>query len=243
MSELNLETGSVEKLKLDTSEESIFGKFDPKDIDLEKEILRYIKNLTLFDCIIYPLYHFAEFVGPDFAWPPTMNTSERRIIFDCIAHSEGEGDEFAKNHIAYRRFTEVGQLDPSQEEEYRRLATETPGALYTPVIEEVVRLKFSFIEDGTNKKWQVHMRIRNKTNSSITATMTNIERDSYNFRLILDIGATYTIIPRLLKANLPKRLGWSSRISFATGYGANNGMTKVSGLWEVSLGDGVNWTD
>ena len=36
MSELNPKTESVEEIKLDTSEEPVYGKSDPKDADLEK---------------------------------------------------------------------------------------------------------------------------------------------------------------------------------------------------------------
>ncbi|CAG8708152.1 10478_t:CDS:2, partial [Ambispora leptoticha] len=294
ISEPHLETEFVEKLKLkDTSEEPVFGKFDLKGADLEKfaqklnfDQLRYgpltDKDIEKFygtsksDPVLLHLnsynlcYHFAEFVGPDFTWPPTMRTAERRLIFDYIAHpenwfEEGEGEELAKNTIAYRRLIESGQLDPSRGshiliingkvvrygpkisgEEYEELATKNPGMLYAPIIEKVVHAKFSSIQDDTNKEWQVHMRIRNKDKPDITATLANIERDNYlncNFRLVLDTGCTYTVVPQLLRAKLPSRAGWSAITTYPVGYGTNSKMNQVSVPWEVSLGDGVNWTD
>jgi len=49
MSDLNLETGSVEKLKLDTSEEPVFGKYDPKDADLERFARKLHLNKTDYE--------------------------------------------------------------------------------------------------------------------------------------------------------------------------------------------------
>ena len=49
MSDLNLETGSVEKLKLDTSEEPVFGKYDPKDADLERFAQKLHLNKTDYE--------------------------------------------------------------------------------------------------------------------------------------------------------------------------------------------------
>jgi len=44
-----------------------------------------------------------------------MSVSERRLVFDCVAYpEEREGEELAKNFIAYRRLTDAGPLDPSQ---------------------------------------------------------------------------------------------------------------------------------
>jgi len=101
-----------------------------------------------------------------------MDNSECCIIFDSVAHpEERQGEEYAKNLIAYRRFKEAEQFDPSQGthvliidgkidgygpgKEYRELVSKHPQALYAPLIEKVVRARFSSIEDGIKKEWQV----------------------------------------------------------------------------------------
>src|SRR5205085_9908005 len=89
------------------------------------------------------------------------------------------------------------------------------------------------------------MRIRRKANPNVTATMANIERDTNNrnYRLLLDTGSTYTVIPQLVQKRMGHRVGWSSTPTLVTGYASNTRMFRISEPWEVSLGDGVNWTD
>ena len=101
-----------------------------------------------------------------------MDNSECCIIFDSVAHpEERQGEEYAKNLIAYRRFKETGQFDPSKgthvliidgkivcygpESLGREYQSKHPEALYASLIEEVVGLRFSSIEDGLEKEWQV----------------------------------------------------------------------------------------
>ncbi|CAG8531909.1 4167_t:CDS:2 [Ambispora gerdemannii] len=226
ISEPHLETEFVEKLKIDTFEEPVFGKYDPKDADLEKfaqklhldQLQKHRPPLTDKD-----IEKFYEFAGPYFTWPSTMKTSERRLIIDYIA---GKLDHSKGSHVLIIDGKLVRYGSELSGEEYRKLA---PGALYGPIVREVVGAKFSSIEDGTKQEWQVHMRIRNKANPNISATMANIERDNRNrnFRLVLDTGASYTVIPPLLRSRLPKRLGWSRLNSDATGYGGGNTMKKM----------------
>ncbi|CAG8601506.1 3584_t:CDS:2 [Ambispora leptoticha] len=236
----------VEKLKLDTSEEPVFGKYDPKDADLK----RFAKKLHL-DQTDYArltdkdIEKFYEFVGPDVAWPPTIDKSEHCLIFDCFAHPEERQDEeYVKNLIAYQRFTEAGQFDPSKGliidgkivrygpklwgKEYEKMLSKNPGALYASIIEEV------------------HMQIRKKANPNVIGIMSNIELDTSincKYRLLLDTGSTYTVIPQLVQKRMGTPAGWSVMPTLATGYASNTRMFKISEPWEVSLGDGVNWTD
>ncbi|CAG8459682.1 6462_t:CDS:2 [Paraglomus brasilianum] len=87
MSELNPKTESVEEIKHDTSEEPVYGKFDPntKDADLEK---------------------FAQKLGIEESQYGPLTDKDREKFY--------EGEELAKNLIAYRRFTEARQFDSSQ---------------------------------------------------------------------------------------------------------------------------------
>ena len=103
-----------------------------------------------------------------------MDDGERSIVFDSVVNpSEKQGEEYAKNLLAYRRFKEAGQFDPSQgthvliidgkivgygtksSKEYKEVRSKHPGALYAPIVENVVCAKFSSIEDVTKKEWQV----------------------------------------------------------------------------------------
>ncbi|RHZ48995.1 hypothetical protein Glove_535g3 [Diversispora epigaea] len=206
MSELHLEKEFVEKLKL-------------KDIS-EKPFL---------EILILKVQISKKFVGPDFAWPPTMVTSERRRIFDYIAYpdhwfEEGEGKELSKNTVALL----------ISGEEYEKLSEQYPGMLYAPVIEERGPIsRFSSIKDDTKNKlhrqkfllpkYQMHVQIQNKKQS-------NIEQDdrlNCNFRRILDTGAIYTVVPYFIRFKLTRRVGWSSLTTISTGYNANIKMNKV----------------
>src|SRR5437016_12188675 len=65
-------------------------------------------------------------------------------------------------------------------------------------------------------KYQVHIRIRNKDRPDISATLANVERDDRikrDFRLVLDTGCAYTVVPQLLRARLPSRAGWGTDIT------------------------------
>ena len=104
-----------------------------------------------------------------------MDNAELCIIFDAVVQPEArKGEEYAKNVIAYRRFKEAGQFDPSKGthvliidgkivrygpklwgREYEEILLKNPEALYAPIIEEVVRSRFSSIEDVEKKEWQV----------------------------------------------------------------------------------------
>ncbi|CAG8460117.1 3016_t:CDS:2 [Paraglomus occultum] len=153
ISEPHLETEFVEKLKVDTFEEPVFGKYNPKDADLEK----FAQKLNLDQLRKY---------GP----PLTDEDIEK----------------FYGSHVLIIDGKLVRYGSELSGEEYHKLVTEHPGALYGPVVQEVVCAKFSSIEDGTKKEWQ---------------------------------------------ARLPKRRGWSSLSTDATGYGGGNLMKKVSEPW------------
>ncbi|CAG8588428.1 13333_t:CDS:2 [Ambispora gerdemannii] len=263
-SEPHLETEFIEKLKLDISKEPVFGKYDPKDADLEQ----FVKKLRL-DQMDYDeltgkdVQKFYEFVGPDFAWPPTMDNAERCLILGSVAHEGRQGEEYAKNLIAYRRFKEAGQFDSSKGthvliidgkivgygteasgKEYKEIRSKRPGALYAPLIEKVVYARFSSIEGVSKKEWQVHMRIRRKAYPNVIATMANIEQvKNRNYRLLLDTGATYTVVPKFVQERMGHSDGWSDMAIKVSGYGSNSRMFQIDEPWEVSLGDGVNWTE
>src|SRR2546423_14512818 len=88
------------------------------------------------------------------------------------------------------------------------------------------------------------MRIRRQADPNVIATMANTERvKRREYRLVLDTGATYTIIPQFVQERMGHDDGWNSEHEVATGYGSNSRMYKASEPWEVSLGDGTNWMD
>jgi len=91
------------------------------------------------------------------------------------------------------------------------------------------------------------MRIRRKNDpTNEIAIMTNIDQDkkNRNFRLVIDSGSTITIIPYFIRERMKNDSGWDTVPSKSIiGYGAKVKIYKVSTLWEVSLGDGVSWTD
>ncbi|RHZ81592.1 hypothetical protein Glove_117g565 [Diversispora epigaea] len=264
MFEPNLATEFVEKLKLkDTSEKPVFGNFDPKDPDLE----RFAQNLVLEQLKTFgpikdkDIEKFYEFAGPEFTWPSTCPTSERRAIFDYITDPDpwfekGEGKELATNTLAYRRHIEFGDFDPSRGshvhlingeianygseisgEEYEKLKKQNLGMFYAPIVEEKPPIiRFSSVRSLTSKEWQVHMRIRNKADPTIQTIMANIEHDANrNFRLILDSGSTFTVIPHFIRRRLLNNTGWSSKGTNITSYGSGVRMYKISVPWEASL--------
>ncbi|CAG8435064.1 6591_t:CDS:2 [Scutellospora calospora] len=84
---------------------------------------------------------FYKWAGPNFVWPPTMDFGE-----------QGEGEELATNTLAYHRFLNSGQLDPSKgshillingqivrygeeisKPEYNELLEKHPGMFYAPI--------------------------------------------------------------------------------------------------------------
>src|SRR5581483_7150631 len=77
--------------------------------------------------------------------------------------------------------------------------------------------------------------------------MTNVDHDTDNhnqeFRLIMDSGSTVTIIPYYIRLKMTYDYGWNTTPSRLNGYGSGLDVFKVSIPWEVSLGDGSNWTD
>ncbi|CAG8642044.1 6363_t:CDS:2, partial [Paraglomus brasilianum] len=236
-------------------------------VDLKKFVQKlHLDQMDYGELTDEDVEKFYEFVGPDFTWPPTMKNCERRLIFDCVTDpEERQGEGYAKNVIAYRRFTEAGQFDPSKGthvliidgkivrygpklwgKEHEEMVSKNPELLYAPLVEEVVGARFSSIEDVEQKEWQVHMRIRLKANPNVIATMANVEQDTKRkrkYRLILDTGATYTVVPQFIQKRMGHRAGWSTIATRATGYADDTMMFKASEPWEVSLGDGVNWTD
>ncbi|CAG8662928.1 6567_t:CDS:2, partial [Paraglomus brasilianum] len=128
-------------------------------VDLKKFVQKlHLDQMDYGELTDKDVEKFYEFVGPDFAWPPTMKNCERRLIFDCVTDpEERQGEEYAKNVIAYRRFTEAGQFDPSKGthvliidgkivrygpklwgKEHEEMVSKNPELLYAPLIEEVV---------------------------------------------------------------------------------------------------------
>ncbi|PKK59268.1 hypothetical protein RhiirC2_857424 [Rhizophagus irregularis] len=211
---------------------------------------------------------FYDFAGPDFTWPSTSDINERRAIYDYITDpdprfQEGQGEEIAINRLAYRRLIETGSLDSSKgkyvhiehgklvgygselsEEEYMELIKKNPGMVYSLIEQEAVRIRFS--STANKKEWQVNMRIRKKVDRNDIAIIKNVERDDMNnidFRLILDSGAEITVIPFFIRTKMTYDYGWNTIPTRFNGYGSNLDIFKVSIPWEVSLGDGSNWTE
>ncbi|CAG8641843.1 8361_t:CDS:2 [Paraglomus brasilianum] len=194
---------------------------------------------------------FYDVFGPDFVWPPTMKLGERREVLDYIIDPEWEptGEELARNTIEYRRLLESGTLDASQgshiliingkldsygnkisPEDDEKLEKKYPGCLYAPVVERTALIrKFLAMDDQTRKEWQSHICIQNVLNSRDEVIMANTEQ---NFRMVIDIGSTMTIIPNFVRQQLynPKD-GWE-RLSFSPdGYGDTAKLTQASREW------------
>ncbi|CAB4442725.1 unnamed protein product [Rhizophagus irregularis] len=73
------------------------------------------------------------------------------------------------------------------------------------------------------------------------ATKANIDKD---FRLVIDTGSTTsTIIPYFVRERVKDSdRGWDKHYQLA-GYGGGVNITPGYVSWEVSLGDGTNWTE
>ncbi|CAI2177212.1 8652_t:CDS:2, partial [Funneliformis geosporum] len=197
----------------------------------------------------------------DFAWPDTMKVGECREVFDYIVRPEWEpiGEELARNTIEYRRLLGSDALDESQGshillingklveygkeislEEDDELGKKFPGCLYVPVVERFVELRRSLARDDQRRKeWQSHICIRNVLNARDEVRMANMEQD---FRMVIDTGATMTVIPYFVRQRLynPKD-GWKRGSIYPAGYGNGAKVTQVSRDWLVCLGDGTNW--
>uniref|UniRef100_U9TC51 Uncharacterized protein n=2 Tax=Rhizophagus irregularis (strain DAOM 181602 / DAOM 197198 / MUCL 43194) TaxID=747089 RepID=U9TC51_RHIID len=87
-----------------------------------------------------------------------------------------------------------------------------PGCYYVPVKERIVELRrFSASDANTNagaeKEWQVHIRLRNTDDNLDEAGMANVEQ---GFRMIIDTGATTTVIPDFVRKKLNAQDGWNT---------------------------------
>ncbi|CAI2183155.1 8466_t:CDS:2 [Funneliformis geosporum] len=261
-----------DEVKENLNEEHV-KKFNSKNADLKKfaqklDLKQLEKYAPLKDKDIEKFYEFA---GPDLTWPSASRVSTRRIIYDYITNPdpwfvEGQGEELAINTLEYFRLIGSESLDSckgshvhivngklvgyGQEisgEELVELNKKNPGMLYAPIKQKSVVIRFSSTANVTLKEWQVHMRIRKKDDlTNEVATMANIEWDTTNnrnFRLVVDSGSTSTVIPHFIREKMSNNDGWNTYPSEANGYGENVDMFQVSTSWEVSLGDGVSWTD
>ncbi len=106
---------------------------------------------------ISSFYYLLDFTPPHFAWPPTMDFQERRLVFDYIICPEwgSAGKELATNTIAYHILLESKNPDASKgthilpvnrqivcygnklsSESYEQLDKENPGMFYVPVVED-----------------------------------------------------------------------------------------------------------
>ncbi|CAG8738170.1 9998_t:CDS:2, partial [Funneliformis caledonium] len=175
--------------------------------------------------------------------------NERRLIFDYVIDPDWDpiGEELATNVLEYRRLLESDTLDPLQSthilivhgkfvrygssKEEKKMREDYPGCYYVPVKERIVELRrFSASDANTNagaeKEWQVHIRLRNTVNAWDEAGMANVEQ---GFRMIMDTGATTTVIPYFIRRKLySAQDGWSPNPSRADGYGAGAKMFQIS---------------
>ena len=85
----------------------------------------------------------------------------------------------------------------------------------------------------------MHIRLRNTDNNLDEAGMANVEQ---GFRMIIDTGATITIISDFVRKKLSDQGGWNTVASKAGGYGAGTKIFKALKEWEICLGDGSNWS-
>ena len=70
--------------------------------------------------------------------------------------------------------------------------------------------------------------------------MSNIER---NYRIVINIGVSLTIIPFFLRQQLADYCdGWERFTVRASGYGNGVKITPASKNWDIRLGDGRNWS-
>ncbi|RIA88675.1 hypothetical protein C1645_774309 [Glomus cerebriforme] len=148
--------------------------------DVEKFVQKLnLKQLEKFEPLKdKDIKKFYDFAGPDFTWPSTSDINERRAIYDYITDpdprfQEGQGEEIAINRLAYRRLIETGSLDSSKGnyvhiehgklvgygtklsvEKYMELINKNPGMLYSPIEQEVVKIRFSSTANINLKEWQ-----------------------------------------------------------------------------------------
>lgn len=69
--------------------------------------------------------------------------------------------------------------------------------------------------------------------------MANVEQ---GFRMIIDTGASSTIIPDFVRRKLSAKDGWNLNASKTGGYGSGVNIFKASKEWDICLGDGTNWS-
>ncbi|PKY30740.1 hypothetical protein RhiirB3_419018 [Rhizophagus irregularis] len=204
---------------------------------------------------------FYNFAGLNFVWPSELNAYEHREVFDYIVDPiwEPDGKELA---IECRRLLGSGTLDESKgtrthvllvhgkvigygneisSKQSKELQKKFPGCFYAPIVEPFVELRrFYAVADNNTKEWQTHISLRNVDNLSDVVTMSNTEQ---NFRMVIDTGASVTIIPFFLRQQLADYCdGWERFTVRASGYGNGVKITPASKNWDVRLGDGRNWS-
>ncbi|CAG8512468.1 1864_t:CDS:2 [Funneliformis mosseae] len=242
-------TESEAKEKFNDAFKEHVKKFNSKDADLKKFVQKLeLNKLEYYEPLkVEDIKKFYEFVGPDFEWPSTSRISERRAIYDYINNPEsGSLDKSKGSYILLINGKLVGYGHKLSGEEYLELEKKNPGMLYAPIKQMTVFIRFSSTASVTLKEWQMHMRIRRKSDSNNeVATLANVDRDTNNrnFRLLIDSGSTMTILPHFIRERMNNDYGWSKFPIRSSGYGENVEIYKANIPWEVSLGDGVIWTD
>ncbi|CAI2187835.1 289_t:CDS:2 [Funneliformis geosporum] len=206
----------------------------------------------IYDYITDPNPRFIEGQGKELA----INRLAYRRLVESGSLDSSQGDYV---HIEHGKL--VGYERKISMEKCKDLMEKNPGMLYAPIKQQTVVIRFSSTANVALKEWQVvllfmrinigillgillgtslpqyqvFIRIRRKNDpTNDIATMNNVDQDinNRNFRLILDSGR-----------RMMKDYGWSGLPSSTAGYGENTGIYQVLFPWEVSLGDGVNWTE
>ncbi|CAB5206396.1 unnamed protein product [Rhizophagus irregularis] len=164
----------------------------------------------IFDYVVDPYW---EPIGSELA----VNALEYRRLLD--SGSLDQSREYVL--IVHGKFVRYG----SSEEE-KKMRVDYPGCYYVPVKERIVELRrFSASDANTNagaeKEWQVrtiynlwiirpltgvHIRLRNTDDNLDEAGMANVEQ---GFRMIIDTGATTTVIPDFVRKKLNAQDGWN----------------------------------
>ncbi|CAI2185926.1 803_t:CDS:2, partial [Funneliformis geosporum] len=196
------------------------------DADLDKFIQKLnLKQLKRFEPLKdKDIKKFYDFAGPDFTWPSTSNINECCAIYDYITDSdprfqEGQGEEIAINRLAYCRLIESGSLDSSKGnyvhieheklvgygtklsvKKYKELINKNSGMLYSPIEQEVVKIRFSSTANVNLKEWQ---------------------------KKIDHSGATVTIIPYFIRMKMKYDYGWNTTPSSLNGFGSDLDVLRI----------------
>ncbi|RIB09886.1 hypothetical protein C2G38_2207601 [Gigaspora rosea] len=186
---------------------------------------------------------FLDRVGINFRWPSSMPEYFRRDAFIKIVDIDLEEDE-----VGFNMVIEYG--DEYNNDELNSVFNIMPNAIQLPV--DAARLPCSKpakmviaqrSNNGSDYKVKIRIRRPNDNNKIVTFSYDFYDALNHNkkYTCVVDTGAPNTILSHHARRILGRK-GWSRTVMIAGGYSAPTRQICASMMFEVSIGDNLNWT-